>query len=258
MTFPELYHAHHSLDDEDIPFWMELTQSQGGPVLELGCGTGRVLVQFALRGYQTYGLDNQLEMLVNLMKSLPVGLRHTPHLFQADMANFRLAIRFPLILLPCNTLSTLSTTGRKKTFSNIAEHLVQDGQFAACIPNPAVLAKLPEIGESEVEHYFPHPVDGEPVQVSSSWKRTSDKFLVYWHYDHLLPDGNVQRLTVEACHEIHPVQVYLLEIEGAGLHIEAIYGNFNRTAYNTRSPYFIFTAGLAKIRRKTQNRGYTT
>jgi len=245
MTYPELYHAHHSSDDEDIPFWMELAQSQGGPVLELGCGTGRVMIQLALRGYQTYGLDHQQQMLTVLVKNLPAGLSYTPHLFQADMANFRLAIRFPLILLPCNTLSTLSTIKRKKTLTNAAAHLRMDGRFAACIPNPAVLAALPAIGESEVEDFFSHPLDGEPVQISSSWKRTPDKFIVHWHYDHLLPDGNVQRSTVEACHEIQPIQIYLQEIQQAGLHIEARYGNFAFEAYNNRSPYFIFIAGLA-------------
>jgi ubiquinone/menaquinone biosynthesis C-methylase UbiE len=42
--FPQLYHIHHNAHTEDLPFWLKLAQQQGGPVLELGCGTGRVLI----------------------------------------------------------------------------------------------------------------------------------------------------------------------------------------------------------------------
>jgi SAM-dependent methyltransferase len=245
VTFPELYHAHHSSNNEDISFWMELAENQGGPILELGCGTGRVLVHFALRGYQTYGLDHQHEMLTLLKQNLPSGLRPAPNLFQADMSSFCLAAHFPFILLPCNTLSTLSPAYRRKTLRNAARHLARDGIFVASIPNPAVLATLPEIGESEVEDFFPHPVDGEPVQVSSSWRRTSDKFVLDWHYDHLLPDGNVERVTVETCHDVQTIQAYTQEIQQAGLAIEARFGNYDRSAYSSRSPYFVFTARLA-------------
>ena len=37
-----LYHTHHGLHDEDIPFWLALATRYGDPILELGCGTGRV------------------------------------------------------------------------------------------------------------------------------------------------------------------------------------------------------------------------
>jgi SAM-dependent methyltransferase len=245
MTLPELYHAHHSSDKEDISFWLGLAKSRGGPILELGCGTGRVLVHLATHGYQTYGLDHSQTMLAGLRKNLPEGLLPAPYLFQADMSAFQLASHFPLILLPCNTLSTLSAFYRSRTLKNAAKHLTQDGWLAASIPNPTVLAQLPEIGESEVEDYFPHPVDGEPVQVSSSWERKADMFILRWHYDHLLPDGTVERFTVETSHDIQPIQAYTQEIRKAGLEILAEYGDFTRSAYNSRSTYFVFIAGLA-------------
>jgi SAM-dependent methyltransferase len=245
MTLPELYHAHHSSDEEDILFWMGLAENQGGPILELGCGTGRVLSQLVVCGYQVIGLDLDGEMLTLLRKNLLRNLAPAPYVFQADMSAFRLAARFPLIVLPCNTLSTLSPIQRNRTLKNAAEHLAQGGRFAASIPNPAVLAKLPETGESELEDIFPHPVDGEPVQVSSSWMHNLEKFTLQWHYDHLLPDGNVKRLTAETCHQIQPIQAYMQEIQQAGLLIKYRYGDFNCSDYNNRSPYFIFVAGLA-------------
>jgi len=245
MTYPELYHAHHTSDREDIQFWMDLAKSKGGPILELGCGTGRVLAELAQQGYQTWGLDYQHSMLTCLMKHLPGSLHVAPHIIQADMAAFQFAIRFPLIILPCNTFSTLSPAQRRRTLKNVADHLYQGGWFAGSIPNPRVLADLPETGESEVEDFFPHPLDREPVQVSSSWKRTSDTFNLQWHYDHLFPDGQVERLTVESTHLIQPVQEINNEIKEAGLRIIGSYGSFDRAPYTSRSAYYIFVAERA-------------
>ena len=56
--FPQLYHAHHNRSLEDLPFWLELAAQAGDPILELGCGTGRVLIPLAQAGYHTIGLDN--------------------------------------------------------------------------------------------------------------------------------------------------------------------------------------------------------
>jgi SAM-dependent methyltransferase len=245
MTLPELYHAHHTLDEEDLPFWMELAGTQGEPILELGCGTGRVLLRLASQGYQTYGIDHQMGMLSVLQRNLPNSLRYPPRVFQADMSTFRLAARFPLILLPCNTMSTLSSSQRYQTLKNISRHLAEGGLFAASIPNPAILAKLPEIGESEMEDIFYHPVDGEPVQVSSSWKRTPEKFILDWHYDHLLSDGTVERISMKTFHELHSVQAYSQQVLEAGLKVETSYGDFDRSPYNSQSPYFILIAILA-------------
>ena len=60
---PLLYHAHHNRYKEDLPFWLELAARHGDPVLELGCGSGRVLLALAQDGYQVYGLDNDPGML---------------------------------------------------------------------------------------------------------------------------------------------------------------------------------------------------
>ena len=55
-----------------------------------------------------------------------------------------------------------------------------------------------------MDETFTHPVTGNPVQVSSGWQRTRSHFTVTWHYDHLLPDGEVERLTVQSRHDLIP------------------------------------------------------
>jgi len=239
---PQLYHAHHSRHSEDLPFWLYLAARQNGPILELGCGTGRVLLALARAGYAVYGLDYDAGMLAFLQTQAGSDPASPCHFFQADMAAFHLARLFALILLPCNTLSALPAEIRRDALERIRQHLPHDGLFAASLPNPALLARLPRRADAEIEEIFPHPVDGEPVQVSSTWQRSAGHFTAAWQYDHLLPDGRVERFAAQVCHTLLPVESYIEEFRVAGLRIEALYGDFDRSPYHENSPQLILLA----------------
>jgi SAM-dependent methyltransferase len=233
-----LYHAHHAPYQEDLPFWLDLARRSGGPVLELGCGTGRVLIPLLEAGFRAVGLDSDREMLRflhSLSPSAPV--------LQADMAAFHLAASFSLIILPCNTLSSLPDATRLQVYAQVADHLHPGGRFAFSIANPALLAELPEIGEPELEETLTHPYTGYPVQVSSAWRRTPERFILSWHYDHLRPDGNIDRRTIETHHSLQPVEAYQRELEAAGLHLLETWGDFDRSHFNEDSPSWITLAG---------------
>jgi SAM-dependent methyltransferase len=240
--FPLLYHTHHCLHNDDLPFWLELAQHHPGPILELGCGTGRVLLPLLQAGYPAYGLDSDLPMLQYLHSSLPPGLRSQPPIFLADMAVFRLAKQFSLVILPCNTLSTLAPAVRQAAFLRIKENLAPEGTFAASLPNPLVLAEMSRRGAEEVEETFIHPLTGNPVQVSSAWVRGKELFTVTWHYDHLLPDGGVERVTTRVKHSLETQEIYASELRQAGLQITASYGDFDRSPYTFESPNLVLIA----------------
>ena len=104
---------------------------------------------------------------------------------------------------------------------------------------------MPPRGEAEIEEIFPHPVDGEPVQVSSTWQRRAGRFTAAWQYDHLLPDGRVERCAAQVSHELLPVERYAEEFRAAGLSIETQYGDFDRSAYTESSPQLILLARAA-------------
>ena len=238
----QLFHAQHSRHSEDLPFWLKLAVRQGSPILELGCGTGRVLNTLARAGYRVLGLDSDAGMLALLQRQAGPDRTSCCHFFQADMAAFHLARSFALILLPCNTLSTLSAETRRAMLAHTRQHLSANGLFAASLPNPALLRRLPRQAGAEIEDIFPHPIDGEPVQVSSTWRRSAGFFTISWLYDHLLPDGHVERLTTEVCHALLPVETYADEFHQAGLRIEGIYGDFDQSSYTENSPNLILLA----------------
>jgi SAM-dependent methyltransferase len=242
--FPRLYHAHHSLHMEDLPFWLHLAQQNSGPILELGCGTGRVLLPLAA-GYPAFGLDLDIRMLRFCAERFDQAGQPGGNLFLADMSQFHLGLRFGLIMLPCNTLSTLAQATLEGMLASVQQHLLPDGIFAASLPNPILLRRLPKRGEAEIEDIFPHPLDSEPVQVSSAWERDELYFNISWRYDHLLPDGQVERLETSIRHQLNPADYYRQMFKANGLNLIEEYGDFDRSAYYQKSDSLIFTARRA-------------
>lgn len=240
--FPALYDAHHSLYKDDLPFWLSLARQKKGPVLELGCGTGRVLLPLTRAGTQMVGLDNDWEMLNYLRSKINSTLSPAPLLFVSDITCFRLGVHFTLIILPCNTWSTLLGIERSQALERIREHLLPDGLFVSSIPNPDLLMSLPGRSDPMIEEHYLHPLDKSPVQVSSGWRRGRKHFKVTWHYDHLLADGSVQRLTKSVRHDLASVEQYKQEIYRAGLAIQALYGDFERSPYTPESQELIILA----------------
>src|SRR5450755_1059309 len=82
----------------DLPFYLELAEQSCGPVLEIACGTGRVLLPIARKGIEICGVDNSQPMLDILNQNLalePQEVRQRITVHEGDMRNFRLNWKFP-------------------------------------------------------------------------------------------------------------------------------------------------------------------
>lgn len=243
--FAQLFDAHHSNYFEDLTFWKGLAELYGDPILELGCGSGRVLIPLAREGHRVFGLDRDIAMLRLVRLHTPQALASQVNLFQADLRQYHLERQFPLILLPCNMLSTLFAETRRESLQVAREHLKIGGVFAASMPNPALLARLPANGEPEIDEFIPHPVTGNVVQVSCEWHRSDRRFRLSWHYDHLLLDGRVQRVSSQADHDLSSIDIYLADLREAGMEPIATYGDFDGSEYDAKSPHLILVAERA-------------
>ena len=243
--FASLFDAHHSTYFEDLPFWKGLAELYGDPILELGCGSGRVLIPLAREGHYVFGLDQDFAMLKLARLHTPLSLNSSVNLFQADLRRFRLNKCFPLIILPCNMLSTLFGETRHEALQLVNEHLKVGGVFAASMANPVILSRLPAVGEPEIDEFIPHPVTGNVVQVSCEWNRNHERFRLSWHYDHLLLDGRVQRVTSQADHDLSSIDIYLADLRNAGLEPIATYGDFEGSGYDDKSQHLILVAERA-------------
>ncbi len=240
-TFAHLYHAHHSQFQEDLRFWLELAKRKAGTILELGCGTGRVSIALAKQGFHVIGLDINAGML-SVFKEQLQSETGKVGILQADLTKFHIALPFALIVLPCNTFSTLSSPERSAALRCVHQHLSPDGLFAVSLPNPLLLSNLARNSEPQIESAFLHPKSGNPVQVSSSWRRSKLYFTLQWNYDHLLPDGRVERLTTQVRHHIASIDTLLGEFRQADLQINALFGDYDGSKVEPDSPQLIICA----------------
>ncbi len=148
----------------DMPFYLELAEQSRGPILEIACGTGRVLLFIARKGIEIHGVDNALPMLRILKNSLagePDNVRQKITLHEGDMRDFRLGAQFPLVIIPFRPMQHM--------------HTVQD-QVSALT---AAAAHLSDAGILAFDVFYPkfemiNSRMGEEVQ-EMEWSSTSDR-----------------------------------------------------------------------------------
>lgn len=120
--------------DADLPLWRELAEAAGGAVLDVGAGSGRVTLDLAARGYEVVALDADAALLEALAER-SAGLRVTTVL--ADARELRLGRRFPLVIVPMQTIQLLGGQRRRMRFlDHAAAHLLPGGTIAIAIADP--------------------------------------------------------------------------------------------------------------------------
>jgi SAM-dependent methyltransferase len=115
----------------DLRLWEELAAAADGPVLELGCGAGRVVLHLARRGHRAVGVDNDPALIAALDERAD-GLPARG--FVADGRDFDLGERVALALAPMQFLQLLgSSAERISCMAAVSRHLPPGGLLAAAI-----------------------------------------------------------------------------------------------------------------------------
>jgi ubiquinone/menaquinone biosynthesis C-methylase UbiE len=153
--------------DQDITYFVELAKQIGGPVIELGCGTGRCSIAIAQEGIEVFGVDFSAEKLqVAKKKADDLGLGHKIKWVEASITNFHVPGKtFPLVIMPDRSfLQLINVRDQLSALKSIRRHLDEGGMFAfhAFVPH---LRKLTEMegkytfrgtfpaGDDEIEVY---------------------------------------------------------------------------------------------------------
>jgi len=240
--FPPVYDFQLKSYEEDIPFWLGITNQNPDMNLELGCGTGRVSMKLASFGVKMIGIDNDIWMLRYLKDKIDRAGVQNLKVIQADMVHFNFRIKFGSIFIPCNTFSTLTSQQRIQTIKCAFYHLNEGGIFAASLPNPLFLKDLPKSSNIQLEESFFHPEDQNPVEISSGWSRDLSRFTIHWIYDHLLSDGRVNRHKVTIHHSLDVYEVHQHELTTVGFQSVNCYGGFDRSAYSREAEHLVLVA----------------
>jgi SAM-dependent methyltransferase len=149
----------------DRDFYVELARGANGPVLEVACGTGRILIPCLQAGVDIDGLDLYPTM-IEVLRRKATALRLNPGLHMADMRSFKLPRRYRLIFIAFNGfVHNLSTTDQIRTMKACRDHLLPGGSLVFNIFYPSMeIIGGPE-GEPVLELETKHRVTGLPVRI---------------------------------------------------------------------------------------------
>src|SRR3954454_4185597 len=118
---------------KDIPygldFYVALAREARGPVLDIACGTGRILLPCLQAGVDIEGLD-LFEPMLKTLREKAAALGLTPKLYQADMSNFSVPRRFALIMIPFNAfIHNMTQHAQIRCLQLCLEHLQPGGSL---------------------------------------------------------------------------------------------------------------------------------
>ena len=146
---------------EDRFFYLDVIQRYGQPVLDVGCGTGRLLLDYLAQGIDIDGVDNSPEMLALCRaKAAAQGLQ--PRLSEQAMESLDLPRRYRTILIPSSSLQLVIDPAQALlAVQRLAAHLEPGGVLAAPL---MTLWKPGDPLESEWEKAVVRPEDGATVR----------------------------------------------------------------------------------------------
>jgi SAM-dependent methyltransferase len=139
---PNLYDLENRDFTPQGPFYLALAQQAGGPVLELGCGTGRITIPLARHGVEMTGLDivsGMLEQARSKAADLPIRW------VEADARTFHIPTTFRLIYATTGAFQhMLERADQEGLLARVRAHLAPDGLFAFDVGSPQVIGEMPE------------------------------------------------------------------------------------------------------------------
>ncbi|MBE2220014.1 MAG: class I SAM-dependent methyltransferase [Anaerolineae bacterium] len=255
------YDLTHADLTEDVDYILKLVASAGSAqvasagsaqtvsILELGCGSGRLLLPLARAGYHVTGIDNATVMLARAQKRLtaePEAVQQRVTLLEADMTQFNItANRFDWAILPYNTFMHLTPKQMSMALKKIAGSLGENGRLLIDLINPTAIASTTNDHLLTLENSFIDPENGHIVvqQSSSHLDENAQTLHITWLYDATPPTGGAIHRTIAQAdyHYLYPHQLELL-LHEAGFRLLAITGSYDNAPYTEESDRLLILA----------------
>jgi 2-polyprenyl-3-methyl-5-hydroxy-6-metoxy-1,4-benzoquinol methylase len=230
------YDAENRGKDDDITLYSQLASEYGDPILEIGCGTGRVMIPLAHQGYTVHGIDNEAAMIeqVQAYADTDATLKANMHLHYGDVITYALDKQFKLVLATYNLLMHFhEQDDQLAVLRKLHTWTADDGLLVIDLPNAGEVFATQETDAIMLDRTFLEPQTGHMVmqQSHSVLDRTTQLLQITWIYDEIIADGTLRRTT--ATHHLYYyfyAELALL-LKLAGFEVEAVYGDTDYTPF---------------------------
>lgn len=235
----------------DVAFYVD------APVLELGCGSGRVTLAIAHAGCKITGLDLSQKMLARAeskLAALPEDVRGRVNLTQGNMTNFelqalfphKLILKFPLVIIPFRPFQHLLETQQQLDCLECVRHQMETGGHLIVDffqTDPRRMHDPEFLIERKAAEYAMG--GGRKVVLTehvTAFHRAEQRNDVEMIYNVMHPDGRQERLVMA-----FPLRYFFrYEVEHllarCGFRVEETFGDFDRSPLRDNSPEMIFVA----------------
>jgi SAM-dependent methyltransferase len=246
----DIYARFYDLDfanlDDDLLMIEQFATRCGSPILELACGTGRVLLPLARQGYEVTGVDVSPAMLAIARRQVAAtGLDDRVTLVEQDMRHLDLGRRFKLAFVAVNSFMHLpDTDDQLATLCHIRQHLEPGGLLLLDLFNPDLGRLLEPPGQVILDKVMTDPDSGHRLMKYRTQKVDLAQQTIYTTYiiDELDDEGQVRRILFPfSTRYLFRGELELL-LRHTGFKIEAIYGSYDLDEFSGDSAKMIAVA----------------
>jgi ubiquinone/menaquinone biosynthesis C-methylase UbiE len=233
-----------TLGRRDVPFWRRVAAGAGGPVLELGCGTGRVSLPLARAGIDLVGIDRSAPMLDRarrrLTKSPTRQLTKSLRFVRGDIRQLPFADEtFPMVLAPYGILQSLiRPRDLAATLTSVARVLAADGTFGIDL-----VPDVPKWREYENRVQLRGRAGGAQLTLIESVRQDPTRHLTTFEQTYVeRRGGRTREHRFDLTFRTLSVRQMTRQLERAGFRVDAVLGDYRGRPWDDRADVWIILA----------------
>ncbi|MCL5105144.1 MAG: class I SAM-dependent methyltransferase [Armatimonadetes bacterium] len=242
LIYDQFNHGRH---EKELEFYLAQARDCQGPVLEVACGTGMILLPMLRRGIDAHGFDISGDMLGTLLsKAQAEGIPDIENrVQQMDMVDFHYDVRFDAVFIPARSFLHLIEQERQiACLRNVRDHLADGGKLALNFFNPSLRSLANSTTEPEEftsQGTYVDPSDGGRIDLS--FKEVSDLANQVRHVTWRFDVRGSEHLTEMGIRWIYMEEFKLL-LRLAGFARWKLYGDFDKSEFTAQSDEMVWVA----------------